>query len=97
MSGRHFLADRDELSGWISFNASQKKGCWGRCGGKEESPDRHGMWAPCWGGPGRAPAIQGTHKAPGPPPRSPTVSRARWAEGPQRSQAWPALRALKVS
>lgn len=59
MSGRHFLADRDELSGWISFNASQKKGCRGRCGGKEESPDRHGMWAPCWGGPGRSPCYPG--------------------------------------
>lgn len=38
MSGRHFLADRDELSGWISFNASQKKGCWGRCGGEGREP-----------------------------------------------------------
>lgn len=49
MSGRHFLADRDELSGWLFFKTHlQGKGVGGGAGGRTESLDRPGTQARSW-------------------------------------------------
>lgn len=72
MSGKHFLADSDELSGGCffkhHFNASQEDRALGEVGGgRQRAWTDHSRWALSWGMVERSPTVRGIGKAPGLP------------------------------
>lgn len=72
MSGRHFLADRDELLGGCffkhHFNASLEDRALGEVGrGGQRAWTDHSRWALSWGTAERSPTVRSIGKAPGLP------------------------------